>query len=381
MSGIEFRQVSKRYGRAAALTLKDATLAVGDGEFCVCVGPSGCGKSTLLRLVAGLEDVTSGDIEIGGRRINELPPAQRGVAMVFQSYALYPHMTVAQNMAFGLRVLGADRADIERRVRQAAERLQLTPLLDRLPKALSGGQRQRVAIGRAIVRQPRVFLFDEPLSNLDAALRVQTRLEIARLHRDIGSASTLYVTHDQVEAMTLADRIVLLRSGAAVEPFGSVAQVGTPMDLYHRPRNLFAAGFIGSPQMNLLPGRLLRAEPGHALVEVSGAVLPVAVHARGAQAGAAVTLGIRPEHLGYGDRDGVGGGAPLPATLTQLERLGDSSLLYLQADGVAPLLTLRLDGAAAAAPGAHFTLRLRAEDCHLFDAQGQAFERSVQLPS
>ncbi len=228
MSKIEFRALSKRYAPDAPLTIKQANLTIEHGEFCVFVGPSGCGKSTLLRMVAGLEEISGGDLLIDGERVNDLPPARRGVAMVFQSYALYPHMTVRENMAFGLKVFGANSAEIDRKVREAAEVLQLTHLLDRLPKALSGGQRQRVAIGRAIVKEPRVFLFDEPLSNLDAALRVQTRLEIARLHKRIGSASMIYVTHDQVEAMTLADKIVLLHTGDRIQSHGSVAQVGTP---------------------------------------------------------------------------------------------------------------------------------------------------------
>jgi multiple sugar transport system ATP-binding protein len=378
MAAIDFDRVGKRYGKRQPVVIHDASLAVGASEFCVFLGPSGCGKSTLLRLVAGLEDIDRGEIRIGGRRVNELPPARRGVAMVFQGYALYPHMTVAQNLAFGLRVFGADRAAIERRVRQAAEKLQLTPLLDRLPRELSGGQRQRVAIGRAIVKSPGVFLFDEPLSNLDAALRVQTRLEIARLHRESGDASTLYVTHDQVEAMTLADRIVLLRAGDAVATEGSVAQVGTPMDLYHRPRNLFVAGFIGSPAMNLLPGRLLAADVDHARVEVLGVAMTVAVDARRAGAGDVVTLGIRPEHLTVGE-DGPGASLALP--VTQTERLGDVSLLYLAAGAEAPPVTLRVDGACAVAPGQQLTLGLQPEQCHLFDAAGVAFERTVALPS
>ncbi|NDA47003.1 MAG: ATP-binding cassette domain-containing protein, partial [Alphaproteobacteria bacterium] len=207
MSRIDFQNVCKRYSPELPLTINNANLTIEQGEFCVFVGPSGCGKSTLLRMVAGLEDITSGDLLIEGQRVNDLPPAKRGVAMVFQSYALYPHMTVGENMAFGLRVLGSDKAEIDRKVKAAADILQLTPLLDRLPKALSGGQRQRVAIGRAIVKEPKLFLFDEPLSNLDAALRVQTRLEIAKLHKDMNSASMIYVTHDQVEAMTLANKI------------------------------------------------------------------------------------------------------------------------------------------------------------------------------
>ena len=378
MSRIDFKKISKRYAPGLPLTINNADLTIEKGEFCVFVGPSGCGKSTLLRMVAGLEDITSGDLSIGGKRVNDLPPAQRGVAMVFQSYALYPHMTVAENMAFGLRVMGSDKAEIDRKVAKAAAILQLGPLMERLPKALSGGQRQRVAIGRAIVKEPDVFLFDEPLSNLDAALRVQTRLEIAKLHHDIGTASMIYVTHDQVEAMTLADKIVLLRAGKAVEAEGSVAQFGSPMDLYHRPQNLFVAEFIGSPKMNVMPGKLVRAEPDHAVVEVHGEQLKVAVDARAAQAGAAVTVGIRPEHLLAGEE---GPGSPLHVTLFQMERLGDTSLLYLTVAEGAPLATLRLEGHATQSTGDRVTLRLRPEQCHLFDSNGKAFRRTVELPS
>jgi multiple sugar transport system ATP-binding protein len=378
MSRIDFKNISKRYAPGLPMTINNANLTIDNGEFCVFVGPSGCGKSTLLRMVAGLEDITAGDLSIGGKRVNDLPPAQRGVAMVFQSYALYPHMTVAENMAFGLRVMGSDKAEIDRKVKKAADILQLGPLMERLPKALSGGQRQRVAIGRAIVKEPDVFLFDEPLSNLDAALRVQTRLEIAKLHHDIGTASMIYVTHDQVEAMTLADKIVLLRAGKAVESEGSVAQFGTPMDLYHRPQNLFVAEFIGSPKMNVMPAKFVRAEADHAVVEVHGEQVTVAVDARAAQAGAAVSIGIRPEHLLAGEE---GPGSPLHVTLFQMERLGDSSLLYLTVAPGAPLATLRLEGHASQSTGDRITLRLRPEQCHLFDAQGQAFRRTVQLPA
>jgi multiple sugar transport system ATP-binding protein len=378
MSRIDFKQICKRYAPGLPLTINNANLTIEKGQFCVFVGPSGCGKSTLLRMVAGLESITSGDLEIGARRVNDLAPAKRGVAMVFQSYALYPHMTVAQNMAFGLQVMGSDKAEIDRKVRKAADILQLAPLMDRLPKALSGGQRQRVAIGRAIVKEPEVFLFDEPLSNLDAALRVQTRLEIAKLHHDIGTASMIYVTHDQVEAMTLADKIVLLRAGKGVQDEGSVAQFGTPMDLYHRPDNLFVVEFIGSPKMNVLPGKLLRAEPDHAIVEVHGEPVQVAVDARRAQAGAAVSIGVRPEHIPIGD---TGAGSTLHVTLQQMERLGDSSLLYTSIQPDAPLVTVRVEGAATHAPGERIALRVRADECHLFDAAGKAFPRTVRLPT
>ncbi len=376
MSRIDFQHLHKRYAPSLPYTIKDANLTIDRGEFCVFVGPSGCGKSTLLRMVAGLEDITSGELLIEDRRVNDLPPAERGVAMVFQSYALYPHMTVADNMAFGLKVKGYAKADIERKVKEAAAILQLTPLLERLPKALSGGQRQRVAIGRAIVTEPKVFLFDEPLSNLDAALRVQTRLEIAKLHHDVGSASMIYVTHDQVEAMTLADKIVLLQAGKLIEERGSVAQVGSPMALYHRPASLFVAEFIGSPKMNVLPAVFRRTEGGGAVVEVGGREVRAAVDASRLSAGAEVRLGVRPEHLAVADE---GEGAGLPGVLRHVERLGDVSLLYVEAAG--QLLTVRVEGSTRPAPGSTLTLRLLPHHLHLFDAQGLACPRTVELPT
>jgi len=376
MSRIEFKNICKRYAPHLPMTIHNANLTIEHGEFCVFVGPSGCGKSTLLRMVAGLEDISSGDLLIGDQRVNDLPPAQRGVAMVFQSYALYPHMTVGENMAFGLRVLGSDKAEIDRKVKEAAEILQLTPLLDRLPKALSGGQRQRVAIGRAIVKQPKVFLFDEPLSNLDAALRVQTRLEIAKLHKDMGSASMIYVTHDQVEAMTLANKIVLLHTGALIQERGSVAQVGTPMNLYHRPASLFVAEFIGSPKMNLLKGSLLSADVSHASVDVGGQTISVSVDARHLKAGESVQVGIRPEHIPLGSE---GAGTGVAASLQHIERLGDSSLLYVQIPGQ-PIATVKVEGSASLAAGSALTLRLIPDQLHLFDSQGIACHRTVELP-
>ena len=378
MSRIEFRNVCKRYAPDLPLTIHNANLTIEQGEFCVFVGPSGCGKSTLLRMVAGLEDISSGDLLIGDQRVNDLPPAQRGVAMVFQSYALYPHMTVAENMAFGLRVLGADKAAIDRKVKEAAEILQLTPLLDRLPKALSGGQRQRVAIGRAIVKNPKVFLFDEPLSNLDAALRVQTRLEIARLHRDMGSASMIYVTHDQVEAMTLAHKIVLLHTGELIQTRGSVAQVGTPMDLYHRPASTFVAEFIGSPRMNLVDATLLRAEADHAVVQLGAQQVTVAVQATHLQAGEAVRLGVRPEHLLLDTGAGSTGASTLEGPLQHIERLGDASLLYAPMAGA--LITVRVEGSVQLPPGQTVRTRLLPEHLHLFDREGIACRRTVELP-
>ena len=378
MSRIEFRNISKRYGPQAPLTIHNANITIEHGEFCVFVGPSGCGKSTLLRMVAGLEDITSGDLLIGGERVNDLPPARRGLAMVFQSYALYPHMTVRENMAFGLQVLGSDAAEIDRKVRNAADILQLTHLLDRLPKALSGGQRQRVAIGRAIVKEPRVFLFDEPLSNLDAALRVQTRLEIARLHHEIGSASMIYVTHDQVEAMTLADKIVLLRSGEEVQTKGSVAQVGTPMELYHRPGSLFVAEFIGSPKMNVLPGLLQAGRVGNAEVRSVGRLFHAAVDASALAAGAAIHLGMRPEHLRLvadGTADNTFSG-----TVAHIEKLGESSMLYVVPGPGLPMVTVKVEGTTGVASGTTVHVQAPAEQLHLFTASGDACHRTVALP-
>ena len=380
MSKIEFRNLSKRYGPQAPLTINNANITIEHGEFCVFVGPSGCGKSTLLRMVAGLEDITSGDLLIGGERVNDLPPARRGLAMVFQSYALYPHMTVRENMAFGLQVLGANAADIDKKVRNAADILQLTHLLDRLPKALSGGQRQRVAIGRAIVKEPRVFLFDEPLSNLDAALRVQTRLEIAKLHHEIGTASMIYVTHDQVEAMTLADKIVLLRSGEDVQTKGSVAQVGTPMDLYHRPNSLFVAEFIGSPKMNVLPASFVAAGHGRAHITVAGNAFEVAVDASRLTAGQAVHMGLRPEHMRLAAGTETGPNT-LAARVVHIEKLGEASLLYLELSPGAPTITLKVEGTTPLQAGENVRVRVLAEDLHLFDSNGEALTRTVSLPT
>ena len=274
--------------------------------------------------------------------------------------------------------MGNNKAEIAAKVKAAADILQLTPLLGRRPKALSGGQRQRVAIGRAIVKQPRLFLFDEQLSNLDAALRAQTRLEIAKLHHDLGSANMIYVTHDQVEAMTLADKIVLLHTGALIEQRGSVAQIGAPMALYHRPASTFVVEFIGSPKMNLLPARLLSATADVAQVELAGQTVAVAVDARALAAGAAVQLGVRPEHLAVA---GAGEGAALPAVQQHAERLGDSSLLYVSVGAGLPNLTVKVEGAAARGSGQALTLRLRAEQLHLFDSAGQACPRMVDLPT
>ena len=359
MAGLVLRGVEKAFG--AAKILHGVDLAVADGEFVVFVGPSGCGKSTLLRVIAGLEDVTAGDVLIDGASVVGVPASDRGLAMVFQSYALYPHMTVRQNMAFALENLGMARAEIDARVGRAAAMLRLDALLERRPKALSGGQRQRVAIGRAIVRDPKIFLFDEPLSNLDAELRVATRREIAALHETLGG-TMIYVTHDQVEAMTLASRIVVLNAGR-------VEQVGTPLDLYNRPDNLFVAGFIGSPRMNLLPATV--AAGGRVRI---GAATDVAVpEAAGLPEGAAVTLGVRPEHLAIapgeaGTGDGVQDG--LAATIELAERLGGETFLYAAAPGL-PQLAARVDGQSTCGRGDRVTVRV-AGPTHLFDDGGRA---------
>ena len=302
MGALTLTNVTKSFG--ATEVIKGVDLHVNDGEFCVFVGPSGCGKSTLLRMIAGLEDCTGGEIQIDGKRVNEVAPAKRELAMVFQSYALYPHLTVRDNMGLALKQAGFSKPDIARATDRAAGMLALEPLLQRRPSELSGGQRQRVAIGRAIVRTPKLFLFDEPLSNLDAALRVATRIEIARLHRDLG-ATMIYVTHDQIEAMTLADRIVVLRAG-------KVEQIGAPMELYNDPANTFVAGFIGSPQMNFLKAGALGMRSD--------------------------TMGVRPEHLTISRDHGQ-----MPGTVSHVEKLGGETLVYVNAADQG-LLTVRLFG-------------------------------------
>ena len=373
MANISLKSVCKAYGDHAPV-IRNVDLDIAQGEFCVFVGPSGCGKSTLLRTIAGLEDITSGDLMIGGQRMNDVAPAQRGVAMVFQSYALFPHMTVYENMAFGLQLAKTPKAEIDQKVRAASDILQLGPYLGRLPKALSGGQRQRVAIGRAIVREPGVFLFDEPLSNLDAALRVQTRFEIAKIHRDFGRASTVYVTHDQVEAMTLADRILLLNSGPAVAKEGSVAQCGSPLELYHRPRNLFVAGFIGSPKMNFLPGTFVDGNESLAQVKLAGGeTIQAAVDARTLRTGQAITVGIRPEHARMGTAH-----QHIVREVQWQERLGESTYLYLDSGDVGEPLVVKAEGLAHAEPGNRVAMALPEHHCHVFDDQGLALARTVR---
>ncbi|WP_336802259.1 ABC transporter ATP-binding protein [Kaistia sp. MMO-174] len=317
MASIDITDVRKAYGNVKILHGVDLTIK--DGEFVVLVGPSGCGKSTLLRMIAGLEDISSGEIKIGGKVVNNLDPKDRDIAMVFQSYALYPHMTVAGNMSYSLRLRKIAQDKIAKAISGAAEKLSLTPLMERRPKALSGGQRQRVAMGRAIVRQPKAFLFDEPLSNLDARLREHMRGEIKKMHQDLG-ATSIYVTHDQIEAMTLADRIVAMNAGI-------VQQVGSPLDLYDRPANLFVAGFMGSPAMNMFEG-VYRAANGGSVELAQGVVVPLAGAAPTAD-GTKVTLGIRPEHVLVG-KDLPGG---IAATIDLVEPTGFGTILHASAFG------------------------------------------------
>ena len=378
MASIELRSVHKNYMNDVAV-IRDVNLHVQQGEFCVFVGPSGCGKSTLLRMVAGLEDITSGDLLIDGQRMNDTQPAKRGVAMVFQSYALFPHLSVFENLAFGMTLAKMDKALIRKKVTAAAQVLQLEHLLDRKPKALSGGQRQRVAIGRAIVREPGVFLFDEPLSNLDASLRVQTRFEIAKIHRDFGKASTIYVTHDQVEAMTLADRILLLNAGPAVLTEGSVAQCGTPLELYHRPRNLFVAGFIGSPKMNFLEGHLVEGRSDMAKVQLTGnnmggEVVEAMVDASRLHIGQPVTVGIRPEHTLLGTTT-----QSIVRQVHWQERLGESTYLFLDSGVANQPLVVKAPGQFHADPGQRMAVSLPAAAMHVFDEKGHALERRIPI--
>jgi len=360
MASVRLRGIRKTYGDNPVI--KGIDLDIEDGRFVVFVGPSGCGKSTLLRMIAGLEDITDGTLELGGIVSNTVEPSRRGIAMVFQSYALYPHMTVAENMGFALKLAKVPRAEIAQRVQHAAEILQIAHLLDRKPKALSGGQRQRVAIGRAIVRKPEVFLFDEPLSNLDAALRAQTRVELARLHKEL-KATMIYVTHDQVEAMTLGEKIVVFNAGR-------IEQVGTPLELYERPANLFVAGFLGSPRMNLFPATLAGHAGGLATVRVpGGGLVQVAADAGQAGAGAALTLGVRPEHLRL---DG-GPDAGIPGHLALVEYLGDVTLAYLQIEGVDGMVAAKCSpDVPLPPPGAAVRLRVDAARAWLFDGEGAA---------
>ena len=356
---VELRGVKKNYGPVTAI--QNLNLSVEKGEFCALLGPSGCGKSTLLRMIAGLEAVTAGAIFIGGVDVTHVPPAKRRIAMVFQSYALYPHMTVRQNISFSLRVAKAPRDVIERRTNDVAKMLQLEHLLDRKPAQLSGGQRQRVAIGRALVREPEVFLFDEPLSNLDAMLRVQMRIEIAKLHADLKS-TMIYVTHDQVEAMTLADKIVVLDHGV-------ISQIGAPMDLYLHPENKFVASFIGSPTMNFVPAAVKQAEGTAAELDLKGGgQIRVTTRKADARPNGDFELGIRPEHVDLGEA-----GAPnanLPGKIQIVEHLGNATIMYV--DTPAGQIVVQEDGNARASAGENVGVIFDPARCHVFAANGLA---------
>ena len=359
MADLQLRGINKSFGAVQVIT--DVDLEIGDGEFVVFVGPSGCGKSTLLRTISGLEEPTSGQVFIGGEDVTDFDPGERGVAMVFQSYALYPHMTVEENLGFGLRMGGMPRADVARRVEEAARMLELQELMDRKPRQLSGGQRQRVAIGRAIVRQPKAFLFDEPLSNLDAELRVQMRIEIAKLHQNLG-ATMVYVTHDQVEAMTLADKIVVLRKGR-------IEQQGSPISLYDDPDNIFVAGFIGSPRMNLLQGRIASLDGQWAAVELDafpGPALPVKLRGtKMAAVGDKVTYGVRPEHFVEVAPDGPF----VTATAQVVEQLGGVSYIYASgSNGVQ--FTVQQKGHSRVPAGAEVKVGIDPAASLLFGADG-----------
>jgi lactose/L-arabinose transport system ATP-binding protein len=353
MSGLQLANIRKAYG--AAEVIKGVNLDISPGEFVVFVGPSGCGKSTLLRMIAGLDDITGGDLTIGTRRVNDVDASQRGIAMVFQSYALYPHMTVRENMGFALKFAGMASAEITARVDAASATLGLGALMDRKPRDLSGGQRQRVAIGRAIVRKPEVFLFDEPLSNLDAELRVHMRIEIARLHKTLG-ATIIYVTHDQVEAMTLADKIVVLREGR-------VEQVGRPLDLYDNPDNLFVAGFIGSPKMNFLKARI--GKGALVLPDFGNQSLPLPALKSVPAEGTEVTLGLRPDVFRQG------GEASLDLMIEIVEHLGDESFAYASPGPGGQMMTLAMREGRALQPGQRLQARFDAGRALLFDMAGQ----------
>ncbi|MEJ2640003.1 MAG: ABC transporter ATP-binding protein [Desulfosarcinaceae bacterium] len=360
MASVAFEKVTKRFGKVEVL--HEIDLEIASGEFVVLVGPSGCGKSTTLRLLAGLERITAGLIRVDGEVVNDLPPAQRGLAMVFQSYALYPHMNVYENIAFAMRIAKRPKAEIDRKVRQTAETLQLDALLDRLPKQLSGGQRQRVAIGRAIVQDPKVFLFDEPLSNLDARLRVNTRIEITKLHRQM-QATMIYVTHDQVEAMTLADRIAVVNKG-------NIEQFGTPLTLYHRPRNTFVAGFIGSPAINLLHGEVSDVTDGAVTMTLAGGG---SARGRALLSDSAlnqpVTVGIRPEALNPATEKT----AIISGRVQVVEELGEFHLIYVTTSSGDTVIA-KVEGNAAVKADENIHLSAAPEKVHIFDEGGRSLQ-------
>ncbi|OUL33515.1 ABC transporter [Nostoc sp. T09] len=361
MSTVALRDIHKTY--ADTEIIKGIDLDISDREFVVFVGPSGCGKSTLLRMIAGLEEISSGDLLIDGQKVNDVPPDKRGLAMVFQTYALYPHMTVAENMAFSLRLAGMQKAQRLERAREVARILQLEPLLNRKPKDLSGGQRQRVAIGRALVRNPKVFLFDEPLSNLDASLRVQMRIELASLHDSL-QATMIYVTHDQVEAMTLADKIVVLQGGI-------IEQMGSPLELYHHPRNLFVAGFIGSPKMNFMPVTVSSVTDSGTTVRLPGdATVMIPVKPKALSVGDRATLGIRPEHLRLDANN-----PSINGEVLVVERLGGETYLYIKIAG-GDTMIVQTHGDEPAQLHDFVPIHINGELCHLFDQSGEAIPKA-----
>ena len=363
MATVQLKNIGKRYTEDYAV--KGVNLDIKDGEFIVLVGPSGCGKTTTLRMIAGLEEISEGELHIDERLANDLSPVDRGIAMVFQSYALYPHMSVEENLNFGLRLQGVPKAEIDVAVKNAASILHIEHLLDRKPKALSGGQRQRVAIGRAITRKPKVFLFDEPLSNLDASLRVQMRIEFARLHEEL-KATMIYVTHDQVEAMTLADRIVVFSEG-------HVEQIGTPLQLYHKPNNLFVAGFIGSPKMNLIPVTVLEANAQYAKVRLAeGSIIEVACDASALKVNDKVTLGLRPEHLSVEPSEHDFG-----VTVNLCEQMGDATLIYANLAELKVPLVVRVADVFRVNPRSELRVSVSPKMAYLFDTQGLAVPRHL----
>lgn len=364
MADVKLINVGKSYGDVHIS--KDINLEIKEGEFVVFVGPSGCGKSTLLRMIAGLEEISTGDLFIGEQRMNDVPPAKRNIGMVFQSYALYPHLNVAENMSFGLKLAGKSKSDIAQRVNQVAEILQLAHLLQRKPKELSGGQRQRVAIGRTLVSQPEVFLLDEPLSNLDAALRVQMRVEISKLHKRLGR-TMIYVTHDQIEAMTLADKIVVLQAGG-------IAQIGKPLELYHYPANRFVAGFIGSPKMNFLPVRVLDVKPEGVKIELPDSThlnFWVDVEGNGVKVGDNLSLGIRPEHLLPCDQSEV----CIKGTVKVVEQLGNETQIHIEMPPIKQSLVYRQNDIVLVSEGDEMEIGINPNRCHLFKENGVACRR------
>ncbi|HEY4203219.1 MAG TPA: sn-glycerol-3-phosphate ABC transporter ATP-binding protein UgpC [Devosiaceae bacterium] len=357
MSQLSLSHLKKSFGGIEII--KGIDLDVTEGEFVVFVGPSGCGKSTLLRMIAGLENVSAGEIIIAGQPVKDLPPVKRGIAMVFQSYALYPHMSVFENIAFPLRVERLPNAEVTERVTRAAKVLQLESRLEQRPGTLSGGQRQRVAIGRAIVREPKIFLFDEPLSNLDAALRSEMRIELMELHKKLGT-TMIYVTHDQVEAMTMANKIVVLNAG-------EIEQMGTPLELYHHPQNLFVAGFIGSPKMNFIRGTCRAADAQGITVDLEGlGTMTLPRGGAGSLAGQSLTVGMRPEHMTLG-----GGGFEMTITPNIVERLGIHTVVYSTQPSGAGFISL-FEGDPDVAPGRPMRIGVEPAQCHLFDADGLA---------